>query len=122
MFYLTNQGSCGWQGKMQELEVYQELKASNHPSKMLAIAEHWLRKELDEQRRKGKFERAQRDHNIDPTDRQGGFASGRNIPLSEMEKTTSATTTQKRQGRLSDIMGNAGVLDKHNSTPTTSTT
>jgi CCR4-NOT complex subunit CAF16 len=45
---------------------------------------------------------------IDPTDRQGGYASGRNIPMEETE----ATAVQRR-GRLSDVMGNAGVLDKH---------
>lgn len=75
---------------------------------MLAIADHWLRKELDEARRKGKFEKAQNDHELDPTDRQGGFASGRNIP---MEVTNTLQPT--RQGRLSDMMGNAGVLSKH---------
>jgi len=92
---------------MDELDVYQELKAKNHPSKMLAIAEHWLRKELDEARRKGKFEKAHKDHEIDPTDRQGGFASGRNIPMDVV------TQSSMRQGRLSDIMGNAGVMSKH---------
>ena len=91
---------------MDELEVYNELKAQNHPSKMLAIAEHWLRKELDEARRKGQFEKAQNDHEIDPTDRQGGFASGRNIPME-------VTQPSVRQGRLSDIMGNSGVMSKH---------
>lgn len=108
LFYLTNKGECGWQGKMNGLEVYQQLKQSNHPSKMLAIAEHWLRKELEEARRSGKYEKAQHDHPMaDPTDRQGGYASGRNIP---MEATPS---TQTRQGRLSDMMGNAGVMAKH---------
>jgi CCR4-NOT complex subunit CAF16 len=75
---------------------------------MLAIAEHWLRKELEEAREQGKFERAQLDHmECDPTDRQGGYASGRNIPLEAI------TGSQTRQGRLSDMMGNAGVLAKH---------
>lgn len=108
LYYLTNEGRCGWQGKMEELDVYKELKVNNHPAKMLAIAEHWLRKELDEARRKGKFEKAQHEHmECDPTDRQGGYASGRNLPL---ETTPS---TQTRQGRLSDMMGNAGVMAKH---------
>lgn len=71
---------------------------------MLAVAEHWLRKELDENRRLHKFEKAQGDHGLDPTDRQGGYASGRNIPLE---------VTEKRQGRLSDMMGNSGVMAKH---------
>jgi CCR4-NOT complex subunit CAF16 len=86
LFYLTNEGKCGWQGKMNELEIYNKLKAENHPSKMLAVADHWLRKELDESRRLGKFEKAQRAASvIDPSDRQGGYASGRNIPMEVMQ-------------------------------------
>lgn len=108
LFYLTNQGQCGWQGKMEELEVYKQLQRENHPAKMLAIAEHWLRKELEDAREHRKFERAQLDHvACDPTDRQGGYASGRNIPLEAI------AGSHTRQGRLSDIMGNAGVLAKH---------
>ena len=107
LFYLTNKGECGWQGKMEELDVYQELKANNHPAKMLSIAEHWLRKELEEARARNEFEKAQfAAMEMDPTDRQGGYASGRNIPMEE-------TTTQKRQSTLSDMMGNAGKLDTH---------
>ena len=80
---LTNEGNCGWQGRMDELEVYQELRAKNHPAKMLTIADHWLRKELEESRKKRKFEKAQGEmaHQLDPTDRQGGYASGRNMKL-----------------------------------------
>ena len=111
LFYLTDSGNCGWQGQMNELDVYQDLKAKNHPAKMLAIAEHWLRKELDAKRAQCKFERAQGAaadmEMIDPTNRQGGYASGRNLPMSTTEPTS------RRQGRLSDIMGNRGVLDKH---------
>ena len=80
LFYLTNEGKCGWQGKMEDLDVYKELKAANHPAKMLAIAEHWLRKELNECRAKGQFEKAQlAGVGPDPTDRNGGYGSGRNI-------------------------------------------
>ncbi|KAL3939989.1 MAG: hypothetical protein SGBAC_005388 [Bacillariaceae sp.] len=108
LMYLNNQGQCGWQGKMKDLEIYQELKEKNHPAKMLAIADHWLRKELEENRRKRQFEKAERAHmEIDPTDRQGGFASGRNID------TTLKPAAVTRQGRLSDMMGNAGAMDKH---------
>lgn len=107
LFYLTNKGECGWQGKMEELDVYEKLKTEGHPSKMLAIAEHWLRKELDEARANNEFEKAQyAAMESDPTDRQGGYASGRNIPMEE-------TTSMRRQGRLSDMMGNAGKLDAH---------
>jgi len=83
LFYLTNTGSCGWQGKIQDLEFYQKLKADNHPTKMLAIADKWLRKELDENRKLRRQEKASGPlaHALDPTDRQGGYASGRNIPF-----------------------------------------
>ena len=109
LFYLTDEGKCGWQGKMDELELYRDLKAQNHPAKMLTIAEHWLRKELEENRKKNKREKAQfADMEVDPTDRQGGYASGRNLPITE---TAEAAST--RQSRLSDMMGNAGVMEKH---------
>ena len=42
LFYLNDSGKCGWQGRMEDLEFYQKLKAENHPAKMLAVAEHWL--------------------------------------------------------------------------------
>ena len=116
LFYLTNEGKCGWQGKMQDLDVYKELKSNNHPAKMLAIAEHWLRKELEENRKLNRYEKAQyAGTDLDPTDRQGGFASGRNIPMNVTES-TKPTTTVKRQGRLSDMMGNAGAMEKHHNT------
>jgi CCR4-NOT complex subunit CAF16 len=108
LFYLTSTGTCGWQGELGELDVYQKLKAENHPAKMLAIADHWLRKELEENRRLRRAEKAQGvlAHQLDPTDRQGGFSSGRNV-------TVDVEPPAKRQGRLSDMMGNGGVMDKH---------
>jgi CCR4-NOT complex subunit CAF16 len=82
--YLTDRGQCGWQGRMDQLDVYQKLKAEQHPAKMLAIADHWLRQELIANRQAKKLERAQGDNAyfFDPTDRQGGYASGRNLPMS----------------------------------------
>lgn len=79
LFYLTDNGSCGWQGKMQDLEVYQQLKANNHPAKMLAIAEHWLRKEMDAKKALHKKEQAAHAYqDADMLDRtQGGYSSGR---------------------------------------------
>ena len=105
LHYLTDEGACGWQGKMEDLHFYQELKASNHPAKMLAVADHWLRKELEENRKKRKMEKAQGElsHQLDPTDRNGGFASGRNIKSDPIV----------RQGRLSDMIGNSGMMQKH---------
>ncbi|KAL3785599.1 hypothetical protein HJC23_004747 [Cyclotella cryptica] len=106
LFYLNNKGSCGWQGEMHELEIYQRLKEENHPYKMLAIADNWLRAEMEENRRSKRLEKAQGEmayqDMVDVTDRQGGYSSGRNFdaPL-------------KREGRLSDMLGNSGVLAKH---------
>jgi hypothetical protein len=83
---------------------------------MLAIAEHWLRRELEEAREKNQYEKAQYARmEIDPTDRQGGYASGRNIPMEETDR----APTMRRQGRLSDMMGNAGKLDTHHNTTST---
>jgi CCR4-NOT complex subunit CAF16 len=109
LYYLNNTGSCGWQGKMDELEIYQQLKETNHPCKMLAIAEHWLRAELEEQKKQHKYEKAQGTmvHQVDILDRtQGGYASGR------METDDEVKARLKRHGRLSDIMGNSGVMEK----------
>ena len=38
--YLTDEGKCCCQGEIQDLEKYQKMKDENHPSKMLAIADH----------------------------------------------------------------------------------
>lgn len=98
---------------MEDLEVYQDLKRNNHPSKMLAIAEHWLRKELEENRARGKFERAQlAAMEVDPTKRQGGYASG----TLGRDLNTESNPVVKRQGRLSDIMGNSGTMAKNRKT------
>ena len=108
LYYLNDQGQCGWQGPMEDLELYHQLKAENHPCKMLAIAEHWLRRELENNRRLHRLEKA---HGAvvtgpDPTDRQGGYASGRLRTDEEL------LGKARREGRLSDIMGNSGVMDK----------
>lgn len=110
LFYLTDQGKCGWQGRMQDLAMYQELKAGNHPAKMLAIAEHWLRAEMETKRAQKKKEKAlganaqQLGDVIDRT--QGGYSSGR------MQTDEEAQEKLKRQGRLSDMMGNPGGIHK----------
>ncbi|CAB9530403.1 (ABC) transporter [Seminavis robusta] len=89
LFYLTNNGACGWQGKMSELEYYEKLKQQNHPCKMLAIADHWLRKELEQMRKEKRTERAQGEMARPETydNHQGGYASGRllNAETDEME-------------------------------------
>jgi CCR4-NOT complex subunit CAF16 len=111
LYYLNNRGQCGWQGKMQDLDVYQKLKAEAHPCKMLAIAEHWLRQEINEAKANNQKEKAQGAlaHQLDPTDNQGGFGSGR---LKINPTAVEEPKQEQRQGRLSDMMGNSGVLDK----------
>jgi CCR4-NOT complex subunit CAF16 len=76
---------------------------------MLAVAENWLRRELDEMRLERKKERAQGDHNKqgDVTDHtQGGYTSGR------LQTDDERAEKARRQGRLSDMMGNSDVMDK----------
>jgi CCR4-NOT complex subunit CAF16 len=105
-----NTGQCGWQGKLQDLDYYQELKASKHPAKMLSIAEKWLRVEVEEKRRLHMLERPQGPLAYNEGDllnhNQGGFTSGRMVTDEEIK------VKQERHGRLSDMMGNAGVIDK----------
>ena len=106
LFYLNNRGKCGWQGQMRELDIYQTLQRENHPCKMLAIADHWLRAELDENRRLKRKEKASGDlayqQMVDATDRQGGYSSGRNFDKQI-----------RTEGRMADVIGNAGVFEKH---------
>ena len=96
LFYLTDQGKCGWEGKMKDLEMYQKLKADNHPAKMLAIAEHWLRAEMEVKKARNKKEKAlgNNAHLADVIDRtQGGYSSGR------MQTADEAEEIAKRHGR-----------------------
>ncbi|KAL7577051.1 hypothetical protein ACA910_006792 [Epithemia clementina (nom. ined.)] len=96
LFYLTDKGSCGWQGRMDELEIYHKLKAEHHPAKMLAIAEHWLRKELEAKRAQNQKEKAARAYDtaelLDRT--QGGYSSGRLQTDEELEE------RKKRESKL----------------------
>jgi len=110
LHYLTDDGKCGWQGRVDDQEKYRELKDQNHSAKMLTIAESWLRKELNAKRAAQKMEKPQGAlaHALDPTDRHGGFSSGRNIDTSLKDEIPFS-----RKGRLSDMMGNSGVMQKH---------
>ena len=112
--YLTDSGEAGWQGRLDELEYYQELKEQKHPAKMLAVADHWLRKELVRNRARRSFGKAQGygAHEVDPSQRQGGYASGRNIKIDE-KKDEIVSAPLIRKSTLSDMMGNAGVMNKH---------
>ena len=96
LFFLTDKGSCGWQGRMEDLDVYQKLKAEQHPAKMLSIAEYWLRKEMEAKRALNRKEKAARAYDTeDLLDRtQGGYSSGR------METDEEATARKNREAKL----------------------
>ena len=88
LFYLTDTGKCGWQGRMRDLDIYQKLRDENHPEKMLAIACSWLRKELNAKKALRQKERAQgiNAHETNLLDRhQGGYSSGRMLTDEELE-------------------------------------
>uniref|UniRef100_A0A7R9ZBK7 ABC transporter domain-containing protein n=1 Tax=Pseudictyota dubia TaxID=2749911 RepID=A0A7R9ZBK7_9STRA len=117
LVYLTDEGRTGWRGRTEDLDEYRRLKEGNHPAKMLAVADKWLRAELERNRAARRKEKAQGAlaNELDPTDRQGGYSSGRNLRMSDESASASAGGDPPlvRQGRLSDIMGNAGVMAKH---------
>ena len=48
LHYLCNKGCTGWQGKIGDLEIYQEMRRKGEPSPLLRIAETWLRGELEQ--------------------------------------------------------------------------
>jgi CCR4-NOT complex subunit CAF16 len=85
MHYLCNKGHTGWQGKVEDLELYQQLRAKGEPSPLLRIAESWLRAELVEKEERGEVrEQAHGEaanSEQDPTQASfvagGGFSSGR---------------------------------------------
>jgi CCR4-NOT complex subunit CAF16 len=99
MFYLTDTGSCGWQGQMNDLAMYHELKAKHHPCKMLAIAEHWLRAEVVERRRRNEEEKAGNINEIDLCDHtQGGYTSGRMVTDDELHEKEKRRKKSERVG------------------------
>lgn len=80
LHYLCNKGCTGWQGKVSDLELYQNLRKAGEPSPLLRIAETWLRSELvNGQKEKPSGPAAQAE--ADPTQLNyvsgGGFSAGR---------------------------------------------
>ncbi len=53
----TITGRTGWQGKLGDLEHYQQLRKAGDPGPLLRIAEKWLRTEIEESRRLHEHER-----------------------------------------------------------------
>jgi ABC-type uncharacterized transport system ATPase subunit len=56
LHYLHFTGRTGWQGRLNDLEMYQQLRAEGYPSPLLRIAETWLRAELEEMKAKSLHE------------------------------------------------------------------
>lgn len=84
LHYLTNTHTTGWQGEIQDLGLYKELRAKGEPSPLLRIAEHWLRAELDAKRGRSELDEAAGEAAnalADPTRLSyvsgGGFSAGR---------------------------------------------
>ena len=82
LHFMTNQGKTGWQGKLEELDHYQELRKAGDPGPLLRIAEKWLRTEIEEQKRQKKQEKelgaqAHDDKLARSTLSGGGYAAGR---------------------------------------------
>mmetsp|Transcript_10734 Transcript_10734/g.11578 ORF Transcript_10734/g.11578 Transcript_10734/m.11578 type:complete len:314 (-) Transcript_10734:185-1126(-) len=82
LHYLTNKGNTGWQGKLYDLEYYQELRKIGHPSPLLKIAERWLRQELVDSKNaleeaSGVAAQAAKDPLQVSNNAGGGFSNGR---------------------------------------------
>ena len=85
LHYLTNKGHTGWQGKIDDLALYRDLRSKGEPSPLLRIAESWLRAELVAKKEAGVIrEEADGDgakKEKDPRQvghkNAGGFAAGR---------------------------------------------
>eukprot|EP01035_Chromulina_nebulosa_P022830 gene22830-29567_t len=84
LHYLNHKGATGWQGPIQELQLYRELRSKGEPSPLLRIAETWLRTELLEKERENVQELASGPAALserDPTQvsfqQGGGFSAGR---------------------------------------------
>jgi CCR4-NOT complex subunit CAF16 len=82
LHFITNKGQTGWQGRLEELEYYQQLRKAGDPGPLLRIAERWLRTEIEESRKAkiqekelGQFATAEGLNN--PTLSAGGFGPGR---------------------------------------------
>jgi len=87
LHYLNNQGHTGWQGKMEDLELYRDLRTAGEPSPILKIAVTWLRAELavkaasadanKKEEASGPAAIQERDPSQMPFVAGGGFAPGR---------------------------------------------
>ncbi|KAG5190023.1 P-loop containing nucleoside triphosphate hydrolase protein [Tribonema minus] len=78
--YLTANGATGWQGRIEDLQLYRTLRAEGKPA-LLNVACTWLRDELNAQRAAKHKEAASgesvHENALKPFESGGGFAPGR---------------------------------------------
>jgi CCR4-NOT complex subunit CAF16 len=86
LHYLCDKGNTGWQGKIGDLKLYQELRAKGEPSPLLRIAESWLRAELVAKEQAGQSTKEEasgvlahslKDPLLNTTVSGGGYGAGR---------------------------------------------
>mmetsp|Transcript_13916 Transcript_13916/g.20832 ORF Transcript_13916/g.20832 Transcript_13916/m.20832 type:complete len:314 (-) Transcript_13916:766-1707(-) len=84
LHYLCNKGHTGWQGRIENLDLYHQLRSKGEPSPLLRIAETWLRAELVEKHANNETEHASGPAALiekDPLQASftagGGFSNGR---------------------------------------------
>eukprot|EP00752_Nemacystus_decipiens_P009466 g8464.t1 len=87
--YLTRDGSTGWQGRLEELELNKQMKERGETCTLLKVAVHWLRGEQEEYRKETRERRRQveesggenairdRNPNLKAYVAGGGYAPGR---------------------------------------------
>ena len=84
--FLGRDGKTKWQGPVEDLELYQQMRAAGEPSPMLRIACKWLRDELHERKEAGlantegeagEAASTLQNKNAKSTISGGGFAPGR---------------------------------------------
>lgn len=84
LHYLSSAGKTGWQGTLEECDLYKQFKEKGETSPLLRVAEHWLRADLVEKKKLNSAENAEGAGYYatkDPTQAAynsgGGFAAGR---------------------------------------------
>lgn len=77
LHYLNDQGCTGWQGKIEDLDLYRDMRQRGEPSPLLRIAEQWLRSELEAKDAADRLEEAMGEAaNADRNPMQASFVSG----------------------------------------------
>ncbi len=121
LVYLNERGVIDYAGRAEDVPRDDEVGAgacttcgTKRERDLLDIVHGWLRAELVRKKAAGKLEKEAGDsYTPDPTDRQGGYASGRGLDMSKVYDLSVNGGQKVRQGRLSDLYGNAGTTLKH---------